>query len=207
MDDAKRIIEESDNHTLRLSRLTKNELWKEIQEPWLVNKTAISKHFFKSVQLQITQKARRDYFFAAKDKLDFYWTQATFNERDKKVREMLANNSEITESRIIAKLKKAHLDEYSKFLKEEALEIPARRIESQRLENQIKKANSTLHGGWKWGLFFIIAIPLLVRACLAPPPEESQFMKNCKARPMTEDWCEKTEKRNREFEKEMDKLL
>jgi|TARA_B110000908_G_scaffold150316_1_gene184247 hypothetical protein len=207
MDDYEKTVAESDNHTLRLSRLNRNELWNEIQEPWLVKKTPISKHFFKSVQLQGTQKERRDYFFAAKEKLDFYWIQATFNERDKKVREMIANNSEITESRIIAKLKKARLDEYSEFLKQEALDIPARRIERKRFENQVRKANSTLHGDWKWGLGLVIVIMLLVRACLAPTPDESPFIKACKYGQMKSDAsCQETQKRNRKFEKELDKL-
>jgi len=187
---------EIDHLTLKQSRLTKPELWKEISKDdanqWLVNKTPFSKHFINSVRLQGSKKARRDYFFASRELdssvlnvegLEFYWTQATFNERDKLVQEMLAKNPKITDAKVFAKFKTV--------------------ISRRKTESAKRLANIFLT---VLALFFLFLLKTCVDG-MNTPPSESQFMKACKGQMMTEERCKATEKRNRQFEKDMDEIF
>jgi len=203
---------EIDQITLKQSRLTKPELWKEISKDdanqWLVNKTPFSKHFINSVRLQGSKKARRDYFFASRkldssvlkvEGLEFYWTQATFNERDKLVQEMLAKNPTITDAKILAKFKPIILAEVHSRVKDNAEWV----ISGRKTESAKRFVNIFLT---VLALFFLFLLKTCVDV-MNTPPSESQFMKACKGQMMTEERCKATEKRNRQFEKDMDEIF
>jgi hypothetical protein len=109
---------------IRRSALNKIELWREIskdhENQWLITKNSFAQHFLASVRLQGSKKVRRDYFFASRRPdssvitilgEEFYWTQASFNARDKLVQSMLAKQPNITDAKIIAKFKKIVVDE------------------------------------------------------------------------------------------------
>ena len=55
-------------------------------------------------------------------------------------------------------------------------------------------------------LFFLFLLKTCVDV-MNTPPSESQFMKACKGQMMTEERCKATEKRNRQFEKDMDEIF
>ena len=190
--------------------LNKIDLWREMSQDqenqWLITKSPFAQHFLASVRLQESKRLRRDYFFSSRgldssaitiEGVEFYWTQAKFNERDSLVQSMLTKNPNTTNAQIIAKFKKITVDETFLTAKSEA--------ENYRERKKTESAARSVN------IFFIVLAIIflfLLKSCIDvfnSPPADSQFMNACKSRPMTtEAECKATEKRNKKFGKEMD---
>ena len=85
--------EQHRNEIIRLSTLTKTQLWRELSEEsayqYMNEKSPLSYHFVSSVHGNGSVKSKREVFFSKKQELAINWTVTMFTERERKFRNLI----------------------------------------------------------------------------------------------------------------------